>query len=54
MLHRPGFWDEALVHNHVFAPVFTVALVNHAGSEVPLSGLNRTWQPHKLTTEWRH
>lgn len=52
MLHRPGFWDEALVYNHPFAPVFAVALVNHDGTELPLSELNRSWQPHRLTTEW--
>ncbi len=51
-LHRPGFWDEALVYNHPFAPGFTVALVNHEGTEVSLSELNRSWQPHRLTTEW--
>lgn len=52
-LHLPGFWDEAQVHYHTFAPLFTVALVDGDGNEVPLSQFQRRWYPHKLVVRWR-
>lgn len=52
-LHLPGFWDEALVDYHEISPLFTVALVGPDGNPLPLSQIRRTWQPDRLTVEWR-
>ena len=52
-LHLPGYWDEALVYYHPIAPLFTVALVGQDGNELQLSQVHRTWQPDRLTVEWR-
>jgi hypothetical protein len=52
-LHLPGFWDEALVHYHPFAPLFTIALVGQDGNELRLSPTDRKWYPHKLTVDWQ-
>ncbi len=51
-LHFPGFWDEALVYYHPFAPVFTVVLVDQGGHEIPVAQTDRRWYPHMLTTQW--
>jgi hypothetical protein len=51
-LHRPGFWDEAMVHYHPFAPVFSVALLGPGGREVPLERAALAWRPGSLTLDW--
>jgi hypothetical protein len=51
-LDRPGFWDEAMVHYHPFAPVFAVALVAADGREVPLARAGMAWTPGSLTARW--
>ena len=47
-LHRPGFWDEAHVHYHPFAPLFSVAIIGPDGGEVPLSRRDVEWRPDRL------
>ncbi|HET7038557.1 MAG TPA: hypothetical protein VFH97_01635, partial [Gemmatimonadales bacterium] len=51
-LHRPGFWDEAMVHYHPFGPVFSVALLGPDGCEVPLERRGIRWRPGSLTADW--
>ncbi len=53
-LHRPGFWDEALVYYHPFAPLFTVVLITGDGDEVLLSHTGIEWEPSRLTIEWHN
>jgi len=40
------------VYYHPFAPLFTVALVDQHGNEIPLERRTREWYPHTITTEW--
>lgn len=51
-LHRPGFWDEAHVHHHAFSPLFSVALVDRRGREIPLVPVARLWWPDRLELLW--
>lgn len=44
-LHCPGFWDEAYIYHHAFAPLFTVALVGADGQEIPLTRVSTKWRP---------
>lgn len=52
-LHRPGFWDEAMIGYHPFAPLFSVAMVGPDGREIPLTQSGMQWQPGELHAEWR-
>ncbi|MGD2136130.1 MAG: trehalase family glycosidase, partial [Gemmatimonadales bacterium] len=52
-LHRPGFWDEALVYYHPFAPLFSVALVDGDGQDGITALVDRAWQPDRLVLRWR-
>lgn len=52
-LDEPGFWDEATVFQHAFAPLFTVAVIDRDGREVPLRAVSRRWSPAELTVEYR-
>jgi len=52
-LHRPGFWDEALIFYHPFAPLFSVALIRNDGRHIPLVQESREWRPDRLRTLWR-
>lgn len=51
-LHAPGFWDEAHVYYHPFAPLFSVALVRPDGREAPLRQVDRTWRPDRLVARY--
>lgn len=51
-LHAPGFWDEAHVYYHPFAPVFSVALVDEHGRDVPLRQIDRVWSPSRLRSRY--
>ncbi|NIM51718.1 MAG: hypothetical protein GTN78_25740, partial [Gemmatimonadales bacterium] len=51
-LHHPGFWDEALVYYHAFAPLFSVALVDSDGDEISLGQHSRRWRPDRISTAW--
>ncbi len=52
-LSHPGFWDEALVYYHPFAPLFTVALVGPTGEAAALERGPLDWRPDGLTVQWR-
>ena len=52
-LSHPGFWDEALVYYHPFAPLFTVALVGPTGEAAALERGPLDWRPDGLTVRWR-
>lgn len=51
-LHAPGFWDEAHVYYHPFAPLFSVALVRPDGREMPLRQIARRWRPDRLIARY--
>jgi hypothetical protein len=51
-LHKPGFWDEALVYYHPFAPLFSVAFVRPNGEELLLERIRHSWRPDKVSVEW--
>ena len=51
-LDRPGFWDEAHVYYHPFAPLFSVGLVGADGREVPLKQTDRRWRPDRLVCRY--
>ena len=52
-LDTPGFWDEATLHQYTVAPLFTVTLLDEAGSELALRAVSRRWTPAALTLEYR-
>jgi hypothetical protein len=52
-LHRPGFWDEAMIAYHPFAPLFSVALIGPDGHEIPLERTTLRWRPGSLHTDWK-
>ena len=52
-LDRPGFWDPAHVAHYPVGPLFTVALVDARGREIPLAPDGRRWRPDHLTCRWR-
>ncbi len=47
-LREPGFWDPAHFFELSFGPLFTVALVNASGAELPLVQTRRDWRPDRL------
>jgi hypothetical protein len=51
-LHRPGFWDEALVYEHPFEPLFTIALIDPDADEIELHPRERAWRPDTLRVVW--
>jgi hypothetical protein len=52
-LHTPGFWDEAHVYYHPFAPLFSVAIVDGRGYELPLKQISRNWRPDRLVCRYQ-
>src|SRR5687768_3507782 len=52
-LDAPGFWDEATMHQYTVAPLFTVTLLDDAGTELALRAVSRRWTPAALTLEYR-
>lgn len=52
-LDNPGFWDEATLHQYTLGPLFTVAVLDEQGSELPLTAVSRRWTPAELTVEYR-
>jgi hypothetical protein len=52
-LDHPGFWDEAHIYYHPFAPLFSVALLGADGREAPLKQISRAWRPDQLTCEYQ-
>lgn len=51
-LDRPGFWDEAHFLQHELAPLFSVALLDPGGREIPLRLEERRWWPGRLVARW--
>lgn len=47
-LREPGFWDPAHFFELSFGPLFTVALVNASGTDLPLVQTRRDWRPDRL------
>ena len=52
-LHRPGFWDEAHIHSHAFAPLFSVAVLDRYEHELRLERSRWHWEPGSITVQWR-
>lgn len=51
-LDYPGFWDKALYYNYEIEPVFTWTILDDKGIEIPLRGVERKWDPSKLSTRF--
>jgi hypothetical protein len=51
-LDAPGFWDEGTVYQYAMGPLFTVALLDHDGRELPLRAISRRWTPADLTVDY--
>ncbi|KAA0231297.1 hypothetical protein EDS67_03065 [candidate division KSB1 bacterium] len=51
-LDYPGFWDEASYFNYEFAPLFTWALLDEDGREIPLEFRSRKWRPDFLQQKY--
>lgn len=45
---RPGFWDPAHYLHFPFEPVFTFALLDERGREIPLRFESRSWRPDRV------
>jgi len=52
-LHVPGFWDEAHVYYHPFAPLFAIALVDAHGRSFPLERTWWQWRPDHIDATWQ-
>ncbi|MDI6765985.1 MAG: trehalase family glycosidase [Bacteroidota bacterium] len=52
-LDYPGFWDKAHYYNYEIEPVFTWTILDEDGVEIPLRGVEREWNPSKLTTRFQ-
>ena len=52
-LDSPGFWDGATVFQYTFAPLFSVAILDADGREIPMRSQSRRWTPAELTLEYR-
>lgn len=53
-LDRPGFWDVGHLFHFPVARLFTVALVDGGGREIPLrlAEGSRMWRPDRLVARW--
>jgi hypothetical protein len=51
-LDRPGFWDAAHLFEYPLQPLFTVALVDEVGREIPLRAVRRRWTPAALEVSY--
>lgn len=52
-LDAPGFWDEATLHQYTLAPLFSVAVLDEHGAELPLTAVSRRWTPAELIVDYR-
>ena len=52
-LDAPGFWDDASLLGAVFGPLFTVAVLDDDGLEIPVHLTSRRWSPAELAVEYR-
>ncbi len=52
-LDVPGFFDRTHFLHFALEPLFTVTLVDEAGSEVPLRAERRSWRPDRLEIHYR-
>jgi len=52
-LDSPGFWDEAHYYNLELKPLFTWALLDDDGIEIPLECTGRTWDPSRLRQAYK-
>jgi hypothetical protein len=51
-LDFPGFWDEAHYYNYELKPLFTWALLDDEGEEIPVRFQSRSWKPSVLMQEY--
>ena len=52
-LDAPGFWDDASLLGAAFGPLFTVAVLDDDGLEIPAHLTSRRWSPAELAVEYR-
>ncbi|MEP7384253.1 MAG: trehalase family glycosidase, partial [Gemmatimonadota bacterium] len=51
-LNAPGFWDDGQIYQYAVGPLYTVAILDHDGRELPLVARSRRWTPAELTVEY--
>jgi hypothetical protein len=52
-LDAPGFWDDATLFHYSLGPLFTVAILDADGRELPARVVSRRWTPSELTLDYR-
>nr|NIR49516.1 hypothetical protein [candidate division KSB1 bacterium]NIT71869.1 hypothetical protein [candidate division KSB1 bacterium]NIW69989.1 hypothetical protein [candidate division KSB1 bacterium]NIX71549.1 hypothetical protein [candidate division KSB1 bacterium] len=52
-LDYPGYWDNAQFYNYDLQPVFTVAILDESGNEIPLRFADREWYPHGMVQSYQ-
>ena len=52
-LDAPGFWDPATVLGDDIGPLFTVAVLDDDGIEIPVHLTTRRWSPAEIAAEYR-
>ncbi|MDH3223136.1 MAG: trehalase family glycosidase, partial [Gemmatimonadota bacterium] len=53
---HPGFWDPAHILHYELGPLFSVALLDGEGAEIPIRRLPpgpTAWRPDRLRVEWQ-
>lgn len=52
-LDVPGFWDEAMLGDVGFGPLFTISVLDDEGRELAAKVTARRWTPAELTLQYR-
>lgn len=52
-LESPGLWDNAHYYNYELGPLFTWAILDNEGKELPLALCSKHWNPARLKRDFR-
>ena len=52
-LDTPGCWDGLALYDRVFAPLFTITILDDEGRELTARAAARRWTPAELTLQYR-
>ena len=52
-LDTPGCWDGLTMYDRVFAPLFTITILDDEGRELTARAAARRWTPAELTLQYR-
>jgi hypothetical protein len=52
-LDTPGCWDGLTLYDRVFAPLFTITILDDEGRELTARAAARRWTPAELTLQYR-